>query len=126
MHPRDDAEHLQLLQREPQVIERQAGSTRFPAALDTPAAVERYRALYPGGREATFEAYVDTFFRLSGARNFPGGWTNFSRCANAEPALVTNVPELVRLAEEHMRAGGYEADDRGRPIKGRRWVRQQR
>ena len=101
-------------------------STRASATaevLDSPAALEKYRSRYPGDREATFEAYVDVFFRLTGARAFPGGWTALSRCANAEPALVAREPALVARAEELMRAGGYEADDTGRPQKGRRWVR---
>jgi len=99
---------------------RQGGTSQ---ALDKPEEVEKYRARYPGDREATFEAYVDVFFRLSGARDFPGGWTSFSRCANAEPALVEQEPTLVSRAEGLMRLGGYEADDSGRPHKGRRWVK---
>jgi hypothetical protein len=67
-------------------------------SLDTPDSVETYRKRYPGDREATFDAYVEVFFRLSGARNFPGGWTHFSRCANAEPALVREEPALVHVA----------------------------
>lgn len=91
--------------------------------LDTPEAVEKYRSRYVGDRESTFEAYVAVFFSGStSARSFPGGWTNFSRCGNAEPALVRDEPELVRQAEELMRLAGYEADDSGRPAKGRRWV----
>ncbi len=97
-----------------------------PQVLDSPAAVERYRDRYPGDREATFDAYVDVFFRFSQARDFPGGWTHFSRCANAEPALVSGEKELVRRAEELMRLGGYEADDSARPTKGRRWVKASR
>ena len=94
-----------------------------PQKLDTPESVEKYRNRYPGDREATFDAYVEVFFRYSGARSFPGGWTSFSRCANAEPALVQDEPRLVRWAEELMRSAGYEADDSGRPGKGRRWVK---
>lgn len=92
--------------------------------LDTPASVEKYRDRYPGDREATFEAYVEVFFHgPTGARSFPGGWTAFSRCANAEPALVEQEPKLVARAEELMRLAGYEADDTGRPRKGRRWFK---
>lgn len=91
--------------------------------LDTPGSMEKYRSRYPGDREATFDAYVEVFFRVSGARSFPGGWTAFSRCANAEPALVQQEPNLVRWAEELMRSAGYDADDSGRPGKGRRWIR---
>jgi hypothetical protein len=70
----------------------------------------------------TFDAYVRVFFGTSAARAFPGGWTHFSRCANAEPALVAKEPDLVALAENLMRSSGYEADDSGRPSKGRRWT----
>jgi hypothetical protein len=90
--------------------------------LDTPASVERYRSRYPGDREPTFEAYVKVFF--SRARDFPGGWTYFSRCANAEPALVRDSASHVRRAEEIMTGAGYVADDSGRPGKGRRWWKQ--
>jgi hypothetical protein len=99
------------------------GAGGEPEPLDTPESLEKYRARYPGDREPTFEAYVEVFFRLSGARDFPGGWTNFSRCANAEPALVRDESALVSGAEELMRVAGYESDDSGRPKKGRRWHR---
>ncbi len=99
---------------------RDGGAQR---SLDSPAALEKYRSYYSGDRKATFEAYVEVFFRLAGARNFPGGWTSFSRCANAEPALVRDAPNLVRRAEELMRLAGYEASDAGRPAKGRCWVK---
>jgi hypothetical protein len=89
--------------------------------LDSPQALEKYRSRYLPDRESTFEAYVEVFFRLSGARDFPGGWTMFSRCANAEPALVRDEPSLVTRAEELMRAAGYECDDSGRPRRGRTW-----
>ena len=91
--------------------------------LDTPESVETYRDRYPGEREATFDAYVEVFFRHTGAGSFPGGWTHFSRCANAEPALLRDEPDLVHRAEDLMRLAGYEADDSGRPGKGRRWVK---
>lgn len=94
----------------------------MPQTLDTPASVEKYRDRYSGEREATFDAYVEVFFAYSGARSFPGGWTTFSRCANAEPALARDEPALVRRAEELMRLAGYEPDDSGRPAKGRRWI----
>lgn len=100
---------------------RHAGGSS--STLDSPAALEQYRSRYPGERESTFDAYVEVFFRLSGARSFPGGWTNFSRCANAEPSLVRNEPGLVSRAEDRMRAAGYEADDSGRPSAGRRWMK---
>lgn len=91
--------------------------------LTSPEAIEKYRERYLPHREATFEAYVEVFFRLSGARSFPGGWTAFSRCANAEPALVRDEPKLVAHAEELMCAAGYEPDDSGRPNAGRRWAK---
>lgn len=92
-------------------------------SLDSPASLERYRDRYPGDRESTFEAYVEVFFRMEGARAFPGGWTMFSRCGNAEPDLAKNQPDLVSRAEELMRLAGYEADDSGRPSRGRRWLK---
>jgi hypothetical protein len=108
----------------PRSSHRRQRSGGSPTSLTTPAAVERYRSRYPGAREATFEAYVDVFFRLGAARSFPGGWTAFSRCANGEPALVATEPELVRRAEEPMRVGGYDADDSGRPQgHGRQWLK---
>jgi len=86
--------------------------------------VERYRDRYPAERQATFDAYKDVFFRLNAARQFPGGWTKFTRCANAEPALVRSESKLVHRAEELMRAGGYELDDSGRSRwHGRRWFK---
>jgi hypothetical protein len=101
---------------------RRRSSRGSPTSLTTPASLEQYRARYPRDREATFEAYVDVFFRLSAARNFPGGWTKFSRCANAEPALVKTERELVRRAEDLMKVGGYEVDDSGRARgRGRKW-----
>ena len=97
-----------------------------PERLDSPASVETYRERYGPEREQTFEAYVEVFFRLTGARDFPGGWMMFSRCANAEPALVRDEPKLVARAEELMRNAGYVADDSGRPGKGRIWHRTDR
>jgi hypothetical protein len=100
---------------------RWAGS---PTSLDTPAALEPYRSRYPDDRQPTFDAYVDVFFRVDGARDLPGGWSKFSRCANDERALRESEPELVRRAEGLMRVGGYEADDSGRTQgRGRRWVK---
>lgn len=90
-----------------------------PAGLPAPWTVlrpsSRTRDKYLPEREATFEPYVEVFFRLSGARAFQGGWTMFSRCADAEPALLRDEPTLVARAEELMRLAGYEADDSGRP-----------
>ena len=97
---------------------RSAGS---PTALDTPAALEKYRKNYRGDREPTFEAYVEVFFRIDAARNFPGGWTKFSRCANAEPTLAENERALIERAEGIMKAAGYVKDDSGRPRHGRKW-----
>jgi hypothetical protein len=34
-----------------------------PQRLDTPESVEKYRDRYPGDREATFDAYVEVFFK---------------------------------------------------------------
>lgn len=96
---------------------RSAGS---PERLDSPAAVEKYRSRYPGDRAPTFDAYVAVFFSTPGVSDFPGGWTKFSRCANAEPALADGEPELVERAESIMKAHGYVADDSRR---GRIWHR---
>ena len=109
--------------REPRRVRQAARGGGLQQSLDTPASVEKYRERYPGDREGTFDAYVEVFFSMSGARDFPGGWTNFSRCANAEPALTRDAPDLVQRAEDLMRLAGYEADDSGRPRKGRRWAR---
>lgn len=103
------------------------GSTRSKAggrseALDNPEAIEKYRMHYPGDREATFDAYVKVFFEMPEANKFPGGWTAFSKSANAEPKRVSDDPALVTYAESLMRKAGYEADDSGRPGRGRRWV----
>lgn len=104
-------------------VGRRSRSAGSPTSLTTPSALEPYRSRYPGDREATFDAYVDVFFRSQDARAFPGGWTKFSRCANAEPSLVASEPELVSRAEDLMRAGGYIADDSGRSKgRGRRWL----
>jgi hypothetical protein len=94
-----------------------------PKVLRSPADLEHYRSRYTAERQPTFEAYVDVFFRVENARSFPGGWTKFSRCANAEPVLTRTEPRLVERAEALMRAGGYQVDDSGRARgKGRHWV----
>lgn len=97
-----------------------------PAAKKVPAAVrssgarewEQYRERY-GKRPETFEAYVDVWNRFASARAAFGGWSTFSRAANAEPAMP---PEQVRRAEELMRLGGYEAGPKLQRA-GRRWFR---
>jgi hypothetical protein len=97
--------------------------TRTVAAtqsLDTPESVESYRSRYAADRQETFDAYVFVFFATD-ARQFPGGWTHFSRCASAEPERKETVPALVARAERLMRAAGFVADDTGRPLKARRW-----
>jgi hypothetical protein len=92
-------------------------------SLDTPESVEQYRERYAADRQETFDAYVEVFFATD-ARQFPGGWTHFSRCANAEPERKETAPALVAGAEAMMRAAGYTADDTGRPLKGRRWYKE--
>jgi hypothetical protein len=68
------------------------------------------------------DTYKDVYFQTPGG--FPGGWTKFSRCANAEPALAKGEPQLVKRAEDLMRAAAYELDDSERAQgKGRRWYR---
>lgn len=71
-------------------------------------------------RPETFEAYVDVWTRLPGARKTFTGWASFSRAASAEPAQRAR-PDRIRDAEALMRAGGYEIGDptsRG----ARRWI----
>jgi hypothetical protein len=93
-----------------------------PQTLDTPASVEKYRERYSQDRYATFDAYVDVYFR--DVKHFPGRWTHFSRCASAQEERVKNAPEQVSHAEQYMRVAGYEADDSGREHgRGRRWFR---
>ena len=89
-------------------------------SLDTPESVEEFRSRYADDRQDTFDAYVMVFFNTD-ARTFPGGWTHFARCADAEPERKETAPALVNRAESLMRAAGFEADDGGRPLKGRRW-----
>ncbi len=91
-------------------------------SLDTAESVEADRSRYPEDRQETFDAYVEVFFGTE-ARDFPGGWTQFLRCASAEPERKETAPALVARAERLMRAAGYEADDAGRPSKVRRWHR---
>ncbi|HUR77049.1 MAG TPA: hypothetical protein VMZ22_03805 [Acidimicrobiales bacterium] len=89
-------------------------------SLDTPESVEQYRSRFAADRQETFDAYVEVFFATD-ARQFPGGWTHFSRCAAAEPERKETAPALVARAEALMRGAGYVADDTGRPVKARRW-----
>ncbi len=98
------------------------GLTRSVASqsLDTPESVEEYRLRFDDDRQDTFDAYVEVFFD-GGARDFPGGWVHFSRCASAEPERKETAPALVARAEALIRAAGYEVDDTGRPLKARRW-----
>ena len=86
---------------------------------DTEESVEQYRSRYAGDREATFEAYVEVFFNTD-ARDFPGGWLSFARCANAEPERKETAPALVRRAERLMSDAGYVSDE-GASVSGRRW-----
>ena len=107
---------------EPRAASSSGRSSTTTTELTTPESLERYRKRYPGDREATFEAYVEVFFRIDAARNFRGGWTMFSRCANGEPELVKTERALVQRAEEIMRAAGYVKDDSGRSSgRGRKW-----
>ncbi len=88
-------------------------------SADTEESVEQYRSRYTSGREATFDAYVMVFFATE-ARDFPGGFLAFSRCANAEPERKETAPALVARAERLMRAAGYEAEEAS-GVGGRRW-----
>jgi hypothetical protein len=92
-------------------------------SLDTSESIEEYRSRYADDRQETFDAYVEVFFSTD-ARQFPGGWVHFSRCANAEPERKETAPALVARAEALMRAAGYIADDTGRPVKARRWYQE--
>lgn len=106
------------------VCRRQSSDVTTPRAAGqrsaTPGAPiwDKYRTRY-GNRPETFDAYVEVWQRSSGARDFPGGWTAFSRAANAEPAMDA---DLVARAEELMRLAGYEAAPK-EPGVGRRWRR---
>lgn len=88
-------------------------ATRSRAASGDP---EQYRVRY-SSRPETFDAYLDVYRRLQGARNFPSGFAKFTQAANAEPAIDA---DLVRRAEELMRLGGYEPSEK-LPGVGRRW-----
>ena len=89
-------------------------------SADTPESVEEYRDRFTEDRQETFDSYVLAFFNTD-ARDFPGGFLNFTRCANADPERKETSPALVSRAERIMRDAGYEADDSGRPQKTRRW-----
>ena len=89
-------------------------------SAETPESVEQYRDRFAEDRQDTFDAYVLVFFN-SDARDFAGGFSNFTRCANAEPERKATSPALVVRAEHFMRDAGYAADDSGRPQKTRRW-----
>jgi len=67
---------------------------------------EQYRDRYTQ-RVGTFEAYVEVWQRNRTAQQRFGGWSIFSRCASAEPAMQREQPERVALAEEVMRSEGY-------------------
>ena len=103
----------------PAPIKRLTTRTVSTQSTDTEESVEKYRGKYPGDREATFEAYVDVFFS-SEARDFPGGFFAFSRCANAEAERKETAPALVHRAEQYMTDAGYEASSVG---GSRRWAR---
>src|SRR5260221_423223 len=84
-----------------QALESSTRVTRTVApteSLDTPESVEQYRTRYPADRQDTFDAYVLVFF-TSDARQFPGGWAQFARCASAEPERKETAPALVARAE---------------------------
>lgn len=98
-------------------------STAVPV-IDTPEAVEALRVKYPEDRQDTFDAYVDVFFNTD-ARGFTGGWANFAKCASADPERKDNSPALVVAAEGFMKSAGYEHDDSGRPMKTRRWFKEE-
>lgn len=68
-------------------------------------------------RPETFKAYEDVWKNVRGAKSFKGGWTAFSRAANAEPAMPRRK---VRKAERLMMKGGYVSDEKA-PNVGRRW-----
>ena len=99
--------------KQPRVRQSRPNSTRSTAGSSDP---EQYRNRY-GKRPETFDAYLDVYNRLQGAKNFPGGFAKFTQAANAEPAVDA---DLVRRAEELMRLGGYEPSEK-LPGVGRRW-----
>jgi hypothetical protein len=101
---------------------RRVTRTVATQSVDTAESVEQYRTGYSADRQDTFDAYVEVFFTTD-ARQFPGGWMQFTRCANADPERKETAPGLVIRAEAFMRAAGYAADDTGRPHKSRRWTK---
>jgi hypothetical protein len=99
--------------KQPKARQSRPNGTRSIAGSSDP---EQYRIRY-GKRPETFDAYLDVYSRLHGAKNFPGGFAKFTQAANAEPAVDA---DLVRRAEELMLLGGYEPSEK-LPSVGRRW-----
>jgi hypothetical protein len=85
---------------------------------------DRYRGRY-NERPETFDAYVDVWTRVPDAQSSFGGWVGFVQAASAEPSWVKKHPDRVQIAEQIMRAGGYEI---GSPTQrgARRWVTAER
>ena len=113
--------------RTPKAAPIRASSRRLTTTIvatqsdDTEQTVEQYRSRYSGERAATFDAYVTVFFNTE-ARDFPGGFVAFTRCANAEPERKATAPALVARAERLMRDAGYASSYAGIAGGGRRWA----
>lgn len=99
--------------KEPKARHSRPAGTRARAASSDP---EQYRVRF-GRRPETFDAYLDVYNRLQGAKSFPGGFAKFTQAASAEPAVDA---DLVRRAEELMRLCGYEPSEK-LPGVGRSW-----
>lgn len=83
---------------------------------------EQYRNRFASNRPETFDALVDAWQKDSDARRRFTGWSIFSRCALAEPAMRRDRPHDVARAETIMERAGYEV---GPPTTrgARRWIR---
>lgn len=83
---------------------------------------EQYRSRFASERPETFDAIVDVWNNVPGARANFSGWAVFSQFALAEEARVKQDATRVRLAESIMERGGYTV---GPPTSrgARRWVR---
>ena len=85
-----------------------------------PMTSRRRRAQYKGrynARPETFNAYEDAWKTVRKVRRFKGGFTGFTRAANAEPSIRK---ARVRRAERLMGKAGYASAGKT-PGVGRRW-----
>lgn len=82
---------------------------------------EQYRGRYEPDRLDNFEAYVDAWQRDFDARRKFADWNTFARCCDADMAMVTKAPDLVREAEFLMSRNGYRLGA-GAGGSSRHWV----